>query len=286
MSKRTTAAWLGNPSLTLPSEADTVGMSVSECAPGKPTLAERLPASGAGPGRVRLMRILVIEDAEAVPLQASVQPLVQQLVAAGKLSGATQVCGWSSDTAEQIGRQAPDVLLVNSLPDHDPTRLLPFLDAGLPALAMGSWSGLETWLPLVQKYPLSLLPLSATSEAVWAALVSVYHAFRRERGLQDQVNKLQQRLSDRIVIEKAKGLLIQTLGLSEDEAYRRLRVESRRQRKKIREIAQSLLDSRFIWQGPAPPSEPAAKQLPRTLRTAAPGESRSNAGSQAEREGA
>jgi hypothetical protein len=61
------------------------------------------------------------------------------------------------------------------------------------------------------------------------------------------VARLQRRLSDRIVIERAKGILVQRLKISEEEAYKRLRVLSRRQRRQIRDIAQSLLDTQFLF---------------------------------------
>jgi response regulator NasT len=61
-----------------------------------------------------------------------------------------------------------------------------------------------------------------------------------------QAEQLQQRLNDRILIERAKGILVQRLGISEEEAYKRLRVLSRRQRRQIRDIAQSLLDTQSL----------------------------------------
>ena len=48
------------------------------------------------------------------------------------------------------------------------------------------------------------------------------------------------------MIERAKGVLVQRLGVSEEEAYKRLRVLSRRQRRQIRDVAQSLLDAQAL----------------------------------------
>jgi two-component system, response regulator PdtaR len=58
---------------------------------------------------------------------------------------------------------------------------------------------------------------------------------------------LQQRLADRILIERAKGILVQRLRISEEEAYNRLRVLSRRERRHIRDIARSLLDAEHLF---------------------------------------
>jgi PAS domain S-box-containing protein len=48
------------------------------------------------------------------------------------------------------------------------------------------------------------------------------------------------------LIEKAKGVLMDRHNITEEEAIRRLQKESRRQRKKIKEIAQSVVSSELI----------------------------------------
>jgi hypothetical protein len=58
---------------------------------------------------------------------------------------------------------------------------------------------------------------------------------------------LQQRLNDRILIERAKGILVERLSISEKEAYQRMRLQSRRQRRPIRDIAQCLLDAQTLF---------------------------------------
>jgi signal transduction protein with GAF and PtsI domain len=52
---------------------------------------------------------------------------------------------------------------------------------------------------------------------------------------------VRQQLEERKVVERAKGLLQQRFGISEDEAYQRLRDESRRQRRRMREVAEAVL---------------------------------------------
>jgi AmiR/NasT family two-component response regulator len=78
------------------------------------------------------------------------------------------------------------------------------------------------------------------------ALLTARTAQLRQAHWHAQVARLQQRLADRIVIERAKAILVQRLGLTEEEAYKRLRVLSRRQRRQIRDIAQSLLDTQSL----------------------------------------
>ena len=57
---------------------------------------------------------------------------------------------------------------------------------------------------------------------------------------------LNEEIAARKLIEKAKGILMDHHKISEKEAMRRLQKESRRQSKKIKEIAQGVISSESI----------------------------------------
>ena len=67
-------------------------------------------------------------------------------------------------------------------------------------------------------------------------------ALRREN------EELRRRLESRKVIERAKGLLIQRLGLSEPEAYRRIQKTAMDSRRPMAEVAQAVLLSEELSQ--------------------------------------
>jgi hypothetical protein len=108
------------------------------------------------------------------------------------------------------------------------------------------------YFALAERYPVVLVPANAGPECLGLAALSARAAGVRQRAGQALLEQLQQRLNDRIVIERAKGVLVQRLGISEEEAYQRLRVLSRRQRRQIRDIAQSLLDAQALLTPEAP----------------------------------
>ncbi len=108
------------------------------------------------------------------------------------------------------------------------------------------------YFALAERHPVVLVPAGAGPECLGLAVLSARAAQARQRGWQSQLEQLQQRLNDRIVIERAKGVLVQRLGIPEEEAYKRLRVLSRRQRRQIRDIAQSLLDAQALLSPEAP----------------------------------
>jgi two-component system, response regulator / RNA-binding antiterminator len=68
--------------------------------------------------------------------------------------------------------------------------------------------------------------------------ISRFNAFSK---LQDELDRAKSALEDRKIIERAKGILMKLKGLSEDEAYVLLRSTAMREKKKIGEIAQSIL---------------------------------------------
>jgi response regulator NasT len=61
------------------------------------------------------------------------------------------------------------------------------------------------------------------------------------RALDKQLGDLQEAMETRKVVERAKGLLMQTQGLNEAEAFRRIQQLSMNTRKPMKEIAQALL---------------------------------------------
>src|SRR3954466_13458711 len=68
--------------------------------------------------------------------------------------------------------------------------------------------------------------------------ISRFNAFAK---LQDELDRAKSALEDRKVIDRAKGILMKLKGLTEDEAYVLLRSTAMREKKKISEIAQSIL---------------------------------------------
>jgi response regulator NasT len=68
--------------------------------------------------------------------------------------------------------------------------------------------------------------------------VSRFNAFAR---LQSELERARSDLEERKTIDRAKGILMKTKKLSEEEAYRLMRAAAMRESKKIAEIAQSVI---------------------------------------------
>lgn len=73
--------------------------------------------------------------------------------------------------------------------------------------------------------------------------ISRFNAFSK---LQDELERAKSALDDRKVIDRAKGILMKAKGLGEDEAYVLMRSTAMREKKKIADIAQSILTAAEI----------------------------------------
>lgn len=74
--------------------------------------------------------------------------------------------------------------------------------------------------------------------------ISRFHAFRR---LQEELAQAKEALEARKVIERAKGILMQQQNLSEEEAYRLMRRTAMSQKRKLFDIAQSVVTAVQIF---------------------------------------
>lgn len=70
--------------------------------------------------------------------------------------------------------------------------------------------------------------------------------FKEMQALRDQVDELQESLEARKLVERAKGILMRRKGLDEREAYERLRQMARDKRRKMKDIAQSIIEAEEI----------------------------------------
>ncbi|SFC01718.1 ANTAR domain-containing response regulator [Massilia yuzhufengensis] len=66
--------------------------------------------------------------------------------------------------------------------------------------------------------------------------------FRREQKLLDELQGTRQKLAERKIVDRAKGLLMERYRLTEDQAYQRLRSMAMNKNMKLAEIAQRLVD--------------------------------------------
>ena len=88
----------------------------------------------------------------------------------------------------------------------------------------------------------ALLPADAPKWQLVAVCRALMAGAGRLQQARQMVDEATRKLEDRKIIERAKGILMDRFDLAESEAYKRLRDTAMRQRKPLREIAQSIIE--------------------------------------------
>jgi AmiR/NasT family two-component response regulator len=66
------------------------------------------------------------------------------------------------------------------------------------------------------------------------------------QALESEVDRAQQALEDRKVVERAKGLLMTGLGLSEQDAFRRLQLAARERNMRLADVARRIVEQKSL----------------------------------------
>lgn len=183
------------------------------------------------------LSILVIDDN---PIRASI--IEAGLREAGHV--AVQVISDIEDVAKRIGEIAPDVVIIDlENPNRDVLEhffalsrtikrpIAMFVDKSDPAeIEAAVDAG-------VSAYVVDGLRKDRIKPILDMAIVR----FRAYSRLQNELDAARTELQGRKIIDKAKGILMSSRGLSEDAAYALLRSTAMNQNRKIVEIAQALI---------------------------------------------
>jgi response regulator NasT len=78
------------------------------------------------------------------------------------------------------------------------------------------------------------------------ALAAARHA--EFQALEAEVDRAQQALEDRKIVERAKGLLMSALDLSEQDAFRRLQLTARERNLRLADVAARIVEQQSLLQ--------------------------------------
>lgn len=191
-------------------------------------------ASGAEPKR---LRVLVVDED---PQRAAI--LESGLLAADAEIAATVAP--SEDLVARVRAVRPDIIIVDmDSPSRDTLESMRAInrDQPLPIVMFVDTadSGLieEAMRAGVSAYVIDGLAAKRVKPVLDVAIAR----FREVQGLRAELAKTKASLGERKVVERAKGLLMQQRGLSEEEAFRALRKLAMDKNQRLVEVAQALL---------------------------------------------
>lgn len=184
-------------------------------------------------------RILIAEDNDLVSLT-----LEEQLKGLGY-----DVIGIARTGAEAIdlaGRLSPDLILMDiRMPEVDGTEAAMRINQhhSIPIIMLTAYTDRETIRKAEVAGVLGYLVKPVVENDLPPAINIALARFRELQLLRSEVVELQESLEARKVIERAKGILMQRLGINERDAYERLRQRARDKRARMKDIAQAIIEA-------------------------------------------
>ncbi len=143
------------------------------------------------------------------------------------------------------GRQ-PDLLIIDAmLPGMDGLRVAKIVheDKLAPVVATAS-SGQQGIMEMAKDARVQALLIKPVSETSLLPAIELALANYQEIiDLENKITELKEALETRKLVERAKGILVETLGLSEAEAFRRIQRQSMNRRVPMRVVAEAVIMS-------------------------------------------
>jgi response regulator NasT len=184
-------------------------------------------------------RILIAEDNDLVSLT-----LEEQLKGLGY-----DVIGIARNGAEAVtlaNRLKPDLIIMDiRMPEMEGTEAAARIrdQMPVPIIMLTAYADKDTVRKAEAAGALAYLVKPVNENELPPAINIALARFKEIQGLRSQVNELEDSLEARKLIERAKGILMQRLGLNERDAYERLRQRARDKRAKMKDIAQAIIEA-------------------------------------------
>ncbi|MEY9976675.1 ANTAR domain-containing response regulator [Lysinibacillus sp. RC79] len=114
---------------------------------------------------------------------------------------------------------------------------------GIPVLFISAYSEKELLLYVKQDNILGYVMKPFSEKNVLPALEVAFHQIDKFNRLNGELLHKQTELEKRKIVERAKGLLMQSENLSEDEAYKKIRSESMQTQQEMALIARRIINT-------------------------------------------
>jgi two-component system, response regulator PdtaR len=182
-------------------------------------------------------RILVADDEPLIRLD-----LREMLTALGY-----HVVGEASDgaTAVRLAREThPDLVIMDiQMPELDGLEAARILTAEnvAPVLLLTAYSQKELVERAQQAGVVGYLVKPFRDSDIQPAVEVALSRFEEFRAVREQVRTLEESLETRKIVDRAKGVLMDTQGLKEADAFRRIQKLSMDSRKSMRDVAEAIL---------------------------------------------
>lgn len=178
------------------------------------------------------LRVVLVEDGTFAhgSLRASLEALDLDVVADGG--------DWAA-LADQAEARSADAFIV--VPGEDPRLLYEIEPGDRAAIVITDRLSDTSVAPAIERGVFAFVPYPPDGPLVHAQLRAALARAADAAKVRDEAAVLRDQLETRKLVERAKGILMDRLGLSEQEAFRKLQKASQDENRKMREIADSVI---------------------------------------------
>jgi response regulator NasT len=188
---------------------------------------------------VAATRILIAEDNDLVSLT-----LEEQLKGLGY--DVIGIARTGTEAVSLAGRLKPDLIIMDiRMPEMEGTEAAARIrdQMALPIIMLTAYADKDTIRKAEAAGALAYLVKPVNENELPPAINIALARHRELQALRSENMDLQDALEARKLIERAKGILMQRLGLNERDAYERLRQRARDKRAKMKDIAQAIIEA-------------------------------------------
>ena len=186
-----------------------------------------------------MLRVMLVVDDS----QKDVSLLNEGLAAAGY--DVVEVAMSASALLDRVATMEPDVIIIDSdSPTRDTLEQLSFVNARQPRpIVLFTEDRGNATIQAALKAGVSAYIVAGMQPDRLQPILDVAVArFEQDRALRAELRDTQEKLAERKLIERAKGLVMKQKNVGEEEAYRVMRKLAMDRSRKLLEIAQQIID--------------------------------------------
>jgi two-component system, response regulator / RNA-binding antiterminator len=186
-----------------------------------------------------MLRVMLVADDS----QKDVSLLNEGLKLAGY--DVVEVSMSASALLDRVAALQPDVIIIDSdSPTRDTLEQLSFVNARQPRpiVLFTEDRDNETIQAALQAGVSAYIVAGMQPDRLQPILDVAVARFEQERALRDELRDTQEKLAERKLIERAKGIVMKQKNVDEDEAYRLMRKLAMDRNRKLLEVAQQIID--------------------------------------------
>jgi response regulator NasT len=185
-----------------------------------------------------MLRVMLVDDSPA-----DISPLRDGLIQAGY--DVIEVASSATVLLDRVAAMQPDVIIIDTeSPTRDTLEQLSFVSARQPRpIVLFTEDRANATIQAAIKAGVSAYVVAGMQPERLRPILDVAVArFEQDQTLRGELKTAQGRLVERKVVERAKGILMQQKGVSEDEAFRLMRKLAMDRNRKLLEVAQQIID--------------------------------------------